>query len=99
MRTQGERLLETGKQTAQGFQFMNKYGCPYNPHVGLTLKGFYSDIYLYSLDRRDLETLRQGLTGSSGTPSEPVSGGCEPEDGRYEGGNEGLGLDRFSGRQ
>ena len=99
MRTQGERLLETGKQTAQGFRFMNKYGDqgPYNPAAGSLFEGLYSDIYLYSLDRRDLETLRKASSpGVQERRQNPVWR-YEYEDGRYEGGNEVAWIDFLEG--
>lgn len=99
MRTQGERLFETGKPAPNGFRFMNKYGDkgPYNPASGSLFEALYSDIYLYSLEKRDLDAL---LRASTPAPRErrtrPVWR-YEHESGRYEGGNEVAWIDFLEG--
>ncbi len=99
LRAQGERLLETGKQTAQGFRFMNKYGDqgPYNPAAGSLFEALYSDVYLYSLERRDLETLRKAASPAPRERRQNPVWRYEHEDGRYEGGNEVAWIDFLEG--
>lgn len=108
LRNQGQRLLETRIKTPQGLRFSNKYGekGPYtpggkssfeNPDGGPSFEGLYSDIYYYSLDKGDLESLRNA---SSPSPQERRSQPVwkyEYEGGRYEGGNEVAWFDFLEG--
>ncbi|MCC6861529.1 MAG: hypothetical protein IT158_23370 [Bryobacterales bacterium] len=99
LRQQGQRLLETRVKTPRGMAFLNKYGDqgPHGPSGGPLFEGLYSDIYLQSLEKRDLEALR---AAANPAPSERRSvpvWNFENEAGRYEGGNEASWIDYLEG--
>ena len=99
LRNQGQRFLETRIKTPRGMMFQNKYGDqgPYNPSNGPFFEGLYSDIYLHSLDKRDLDILYEAsIPAPRERRTQPVWK-YEYEDGRYEGGNEVAWIDYLQG--
>lgn len=100
LRNQGQRLIETRTDTEQGTRFMNKYGDkgPYDPSGGAAFEGLYSDIYFYTLNKQDLETLRNvSIPKASERRNKPVWV-YEYEVGRFEGGNEVAWYDFLEGK-
>jgi len=102
LRLQGQRLLESRTQDGQGRQFRNKFGDqgPYDPvsEGGASyFEALFADVYWFSLEKRDLETLYEAsLPPPSARRSDPVWK-HEYERGRFEGGNEISWIDYLAG--
>ena len=99
LRNQGQRLLENRTMTSQGLRFASKYGekGPYGSDGAPLFEGLYSDIYWYSLDKRDLETLKNASSPQSKERRSQPVWKYEYEGGRYEGGNEVAWFDFLEG--
>jgi hypothetical protein len=99
LRNQGRLLLETRIKTPQGLRFANKYGDkgPYNPSGGALFEGLYSDTYYSSLDKQDLETLKNASSPDARERRNHPVWDYEYEAGRYEGGNEVAWFDFLEG--
>jgi hypothetical protein len=100
LRAQGDRLFENRIKTARGELFPGKYGDkgPYAPGDGAFYEGLFSDIYLHTLDRRDLETLYRASAPRPEARRNRPAWDFEYEAGRYEGGNEVAWIDFLEGR-
>ena len=99
LRTQGLRIIETKKETPEGIKYASKYGDqgPYNYTTDPIFEGLFGDIYYFSLDKKDLETLKSISTPPVTERTSLPAWKFEYENGRYEGGNEVVWYDFLEG--
>ena len=99
LRSQGKNLLDNRVQTDDGPRFYNQYGDQgwHQPSGGSYFEALYSDIYLTSLDERDLKNLYEASWPPPAQRRNKRVWKYEYEDGRFEGGNEIAWIDYLEG--